>query len=134
MFVRSTVDLIYSSGLGFYALFTCSVLFQFGKQNFDWLVLFCLGRTVKHCFGISLLSCGHRDINPPPFSSVALIWRCCMLLQTQTVKNINLLFCFIDFQLEIAMLSWSKCACCTMHLYQIWLIWIAQHRTYKKWL
>ena len=32
-----------------------SVRFRFGKQNFDWLVLFGLGRTVKHCFGRSLL-------------------------------------------------------------------------------
>ena len=31
-----------------------SVRFRFGKQNFDWLVLFCSSRTVKHCFGRSL--------------------------------------------------------------------------------
>ena len=31
-----------------------SVQFRFGKQNFDWLVLFGSGRTVKHCFGWSL--------------------------------------------------------------------------------
>ena len=41
-------------------LFTCSVLFgsvrfQFWKQNFDQLVLFGSGRSVKHCFGRSLL-------------------------------------------------------------------------------
>ena len=33
----------------------CSARFWFGKQNFDWLVLFCLGRTVKHHFGRSQL-------------------------------------------------------------------------------
>ena len=33
-----------------------SVRFRFGKQNFDWLVLFGSGRTVKHCFGRSLIS------------------------------------------------------------------------------
>ena len=32
-----------------------SVRFQFGKQNFDWLVLFCSGRKIKYCFGRSLL-------------------------------------------------------------------------------
>ena len=32
-----------------------SVWFWFGKQIFDWLVLFGSGRTVKHCFGRSLL-------------------------------------------------------------------------------
>jgi len=31
-----------------------SVRFRFGKQNFNWLVLFCSGRTVKHYFGRSL--------------------------------------------------------------------------------
>ena len=31
-----------------------SVRFRFGKQNFDWLVRFGSGRTVKHCFGRSL--------------------------------------------------------------------------------
>ena len=31
-----------------------SVRFRFGKQNFNWLVLFGSGRTVKHCFGQSL--------------------------------------------------------------------------------
>ena len=32
-----------------------SVRFRFGKQNFHWLVLFGSGRTVKHCFGWSLI-------------------------------------------------------------------------------
>ena len=32
-----------------------SVRFRFGKQNFNWLVLFGSGRTVKHCFGRSLV-------------------------------------------------------------------------------
>ena len=32
-----------------------SVRFRFGKQNFDWLVLFGSGRTVKYWFGQSLL-------------------------------------------------------------------------------
>ena len=42
--------------LGFFVCFLC-VRFcslRFGKQNFNWLVLLVLGRTVKHCFSRSL--------------------------------------------------------------------------------
>ena len=48
----------FAGGVGFYALFNCSVQFRFWKQNFDWLVLFGLGRMVNHCFGYSLWSDG----------------------------------------------------------------------------
>ena len=39
-----------------------SVRFWFGKQNFDWLVWLGSGKTVKHCFGRSLLSWKHLYI------------------------------------------------------------------------
>ena len=53
--LENTPFMIYSSGLGFYALFTCSVLFGFGSGNRILIDLFGLGRTVKHWFGRSLL-------------------------------------------------------------------------------
>ena len=53
--LRLFVCLIYSSGLGFYVLFTCSVLLSFGSGNRTLIDLFSSGRMVKHCFGRSLL-------------------------------------------------------------------------------
>ena len=49
------------AGLGFYALFTCSVLFGFGSGNKTLVDLFCLGRTVKHCFGRCEISFASRS-------------------------------------------------------------------------
>ena len=42
---------------GFFICFLCVsfCLVRFGKQNFNWLVLFGSGRTVKHRFGRSLV-------------------------------------------------------------------------------
>ena len=53
--------LVWLLDLQFRSRFLCafymfdSVRFRFGKQNFDWLVRFGLGRMVKHCFGRSLI-------------------------------------------------------------------------------
>ena len=78
-----------------------SVWFRFGKQNFNWLVLFGLGRTVKHCFGRSLMQWGvHISWGRMHFLNYAQvpIWMIC---------NFWLYSLFLDSSDQIAFF-WNK--------------------------
>jgi hypothetical protein len=66
-----------------------SVRFRFGKQNFNWLVLFGSGRTVKHCFGRSLVpSIGNIEKAMWVFNCLGRLDRF-LAVHTENVCNLN---------------------------------------------